>query len=277
MPGLCQKLPPPPVAARLKVLFAWLLMTAAVVFNPVHADRLEFDVKGIAREALVHAGRKVDTAPAPLVILFHGRGDNAHDFSTAVRLHKDWPEAIVAYPQGLTREDENGQRGWLGAHGREDSNHDLALVDKLLEELPRRYPVNPRQIYAGGFSNGGRLTFVLWAHNPTPFAGFVVVGSLSPELPGVKVPRPIMYLFGRDEPAQYQDAWSQTVLSLVARNRSIDSHREWARDFYEFPASEGGASTIINRYKAGHIWPHQGNRHIIRFFSSLVLDPENGN
>lgn len=235
------------------------------------AENLTLDINGLERRATVYAANTGAETPAPLVLMFHGRGDNVTNFAREVAFHRDWPEATVVYAAGLKRGDERGLNGWLGAPGREDSNHDMVFVDRLLEELPKRYPVDPRRVYAAGFSNGGRFSFILLAERSSNFAAFVMIGALSPRLDNVATPRPVMYLFGQDEPGQYQEAWQDTVMALIRANESLDQPQSWAEEFHEFPASANGAPTIINRYRAGHTWPYDGNKHIIRFFKAHTL------
>ena len=255
----------------LPMLLVALLMAAGA--GPAVAEQLVLEVNGLERRALVYPGRNAEHEAAPLVLLFHGRGDNITNFAREVAFHRDWPDATVVYPAGLKRDDERGMSGWLGAHGRADSNHDLPFIDQLLKTLAERYRVDPAQVYAGGFSNGGRLCFVLFAERPASFAAFAIIGALSPDLPGVETPKPVLYMFGQDEPSQYQQDWQSTVLALIGANRSLDQPGEWAPGFHQFPASPGGAPTIINRYRAGHVWPHQGNRHVIDFFQAQRLSP----
>ena len=141
----------------------------------------------------------------------------------------------------------------------------------LVEEASRRYRVDPTRVYAGGFSNGGRFSFILLAQKPEVFAAFLMIGSLAPDLAGATTPRPVMYLFGKDEPKRFQEMWHQTAIALVDLNRSSNKQQEWAPDYIEFPATPGGAQTVIHLYRAGHIWPHGGNPHIVRFFKSHQL------
>ncbi len=249
------------VFIRICVLSLVLLLVDSVAAF----DTLELEIEGLKRTARVYPGKEADKKPVPLVFVFHGRGDNLQNFTRAVHLHKDWPEATVVYPRGLKREDEGNMSGWLGAPGREDLNRDLEFVDRMLIELPKRYRVDPERVYVSGFSNGGRLTFILLAQRPHAFAAFVMIGALSPDLAGASQPRPVMYLFGKNEPQQYQEMWSETAIALVNLNHG-GPQQEWAPNYREFPAGEGGAQTIINLYRAGHIWPFDGNRNIIRFF-----------
>ncbi|MGB5251086.1 MAG: PHB depolymerase family esterase [Gammaproteobacteria bacterium] len=251
----------------------WLSTGSALAY-----DVLEFDVAGVERSARVYPGEHADTTPAPLVFVFHGRGDNERNFSRAIKLHDDWPEATVVYPRGLIRDDEAGMRGWWGSASKDDVNHDLQFVDLMLEELPQRYSVDPARIYVAGFSNGGRFTFILLAQRPDTFAAFVPIGAVSPELAGAVRPRPVMYLFGRNEPRKYQTHWTETVVALVRLNGGTGEKREWAPGLTEYLSVDGGAQTIISLYDAGHVWPYKGNENIIRFFDAhrLALQAEQG-
>jgi len=139
--------------------------------------------------------------------------------------------------------------------------------------MPTRYQVDPARVYVAGFSNGGRFTFILLARRPDAFAAFVPIGALSPNVANASQPRPVMYLFGREEPAEYQTRWEQTVISLVRLNHGTGATREWAPGFTEYLSSEGGAQTIISLYNAGHIWPYRGNESIIRFFDAHRIVP----
>lgn len=254
---------------RYFALLLILVAPAALAY-----DTLVLDIEGVERRARVFPGKEADTHPSPLVLVFHGRGDNEGDFARAVRLHDDWPEATVVYPRGMARADEAGMRGWLGAPDREDVNHDLDFVDRMLAELPKRYRVDPRRIYVGGFSNGGRLTFILLARKPDAFAAFVPVGALDASASGAKRPRPVMYLFGRGEPREYERMWAETVVAIARLNKADGRKREWAPGFTEYLAGEGGAQTIVSLYDAGHIWPYSGNEQIIRFLREHALESE---
>jgi polyhydroxybutyrate depolymerase len=244
---------------------------------PVSADAfdtLKLDINGIERSARVFPGRNADSKPAPLILVFHGRGDTVRNFSRAIGLHEDWPEATVVYPSGLKVPNELNMRGWMGGTRVDDTNDDLLFVDRMLEELPKRYRVDPQRVYASGFSNGGRFTFVLMAKKPDAFAAFVAIGALSRDIEGATQPRPFMLLFGRGEPREFREVWAETVVALVKLNRGSGDKTEWAPEFTEYLAGDTGAPTIVSLYNAGHIWPYDGNRHIIRFLGSHRLNPD---
>jgi polyhydroxybutyrate depolymerase len=231
---------------------------------------LEVDVGGVERSALVFPGEHADTSPAPLVLLFHGLGDTSRNFARALQFEADWPEATVAYPLGRPRADRQNLRGWQVAPGG-DARSELAFVEALLAGISARYRVDHRRIYAGGFSNGGHLTFALLTGQPCRFAAFAPVGALASGLENATVPRPVLYLFGRNEPREHQVDWQRTVVALARMNRATGVKREWAPGHTEFVAAPGGAATVYALYNAGHVWPYSGNEHIVRFFRSHRL------
>ena len=84
-----------------------LILGARGVFGGGHA------VAGRRPDARSHrlrAGRRhSEGGSVPLVLSFHGRGDNMQNFQRTY-VHQAWPEAIVVYFQGL--ETRGGLAGW---------------------------------------------------------------------------------------------------------------------------------------------------------------------
>jgi polyhydroxybutyrate depolymerase len=248
------------------------MIAIAATCPPAAAQQtLEIEVGSTQRSARVYPGRRADTEPSPLILVFHGLGDTVRNFSSAIEFHKDWPEATVVYPKGRPREDRDGMNGWHGFRDN-DENRDLDFVDALLEELPKRYKVDPQRVYVSGFSNGGHLTFNLLLDRPCSFAAFAPVGALAEYVADAEIPRPVIYLFGRDEPREYSQAWQQTVVAIAHLNRASGEKTEWAPGFTEFVAGPAGEPTVYSLYSAGHIWPAGGNAAIVRFFRDHKLD-----
>lgn len=260
----------------------WLQMLAAAALSGlmasgvVHAaapELLEIETAGGSRAARVYPGEKSAQQPSPLVLVFHGLGDNAWNFADIVAFHEAWPEATVVYPEGLPREDRSGKRGWHGFRDN-DANGDMAYVDALLQVLAARYRVDPARIYVTGFSNGGHMTFNLLLDRPCRFAAFAPVGALGEYIADASTPRPVLYLFGREEPREYTEAWQQTVVALATLNHATGEKRALDSGLTEFVPGPGGESTVYGLYRAGHVWPYRGNEIIVRFFREHAL--ENG-
>ena len=248
---------------------------AATCQTAAAQQTLDIAVGDTHRTARVYPGRRAETEPSPLVLVFHGLGDTVRNFSDAVEFHEAWPEATVVYPKGRPRPERDGMNGWHGFRD-QDENRDLDFVDALLGELPKRFKVDPERVYVSGFSNGGHLTFNLLLDRPCSFAAFAPVGALAGYVADAEIPRPVIYLFGRDEPKEYSEAWQGTVVAIAKLNRASGEKREWAPGFTEFVADSSGQPTIYALYGAGHIWPAKGNEAIVRFFREHKLDDSCG-
>jgi len=251
----------------MALCFGLVLATTAATA----AEILEIQVGEATREVRVFPGAEADRQASPLVLVFHGLGDSASNFSRVVAFHKDWPEATVAYPEGRPRPERRGMRGWQGFPDN-DVNRDLPFVDRLLEILPQRYRVDPDRVYVTGFSNGGHMTFNLLRDRPCRFAAFAPVGALYETISATGTPRPVLYLFGRQEPREYTEAWQDTVVALAKLNRATGEKRQWSPGLTEFVPGPGGEVTIYGLYNAGHVWPSRGNEIVTDFLQRFVLD-----
>ena len=105
--------------------------------------------------------------PTPLVLVFHGGGGTGvgAESSTGISRLADQKGFIAVYPQGLPFSQLGGNYTTWAATGPLDSisggADDLLFVSVLLDALQARYCVDPRRIYATGFSAGGAMTAFL--------------------------------------------------------------------------------------------------------------------
>ncbi|MCF7553221.1 PHB depolymerase family esterase [Pseudonocardia sp. WMMC193] len=118
---------------------------------------------------------------APLVVVLHGRGGTASAMRSlgfddlAAR-----DGAVVAYPQGVGR---SWNAGRCCGTARSQGVDDLGFLDTLVATLVRDDGVDPRRVYAVGFSNGGHLSYA-WACAGGALAGIApVAGALTRECP----------------------------------------------------------------------------------------------
>src|SRR5581483_9690132 len=81
----------------------WLLAFAGPITRAgaIPLQPLELKVDGVVRSALVYAPASARTNPTPLVFVFHGHGGGARQVAESFAMEKQWPEAMVVYPQGL--------------------------------------------------------------------------------------------------------------------------------------------------------------------------------
>lgn len=247
----------------LRLVLAALLLAQTASANAKRVT-LRFEIEGHSRSVLVFVPSDARPEPRPLVVVFHGRGDDSMPFATAVKLHKDWPEAIVAYPRGETLESVP-MRGWQYRRG-QFRDRDLQLTDRLLEEMAKRYGTRPETTYVAGFSNGGHFVFLLLAERPDSFAAFAAIGAVQPAYANDATPRPLLYLFGRGEDRVYQNDWAKTVEALTRHNRTRGPLTDFQSCCKLLSPGPGGAPLVFGTYNAGHIWPAQGNAWLMEFF-----------
>ena len=248
-------------SARSALLLCLLLATPLA---QAASDWLHYRINGIERRVLLHAPERPAQTPPPLVVVFHGRGDDAAAFAAAVKLHEDWPEAVIAYPRGEPHE-KRPQRGWQYRAGQYD-DRDLLLTDVLLIDLAKRFGTPTQRRFAAGFSNGGHFVFLLKEQRPDAFAAHAVLGSVQPDFVGRMPPRPLLYLFGRAEDRRHHGDWRKTVEALVASQRTTGPLVDVLGCCALQRAGEGGADLVFGLYNAGHIWPAEGNGWLRRFF-----------
>ncbi|HEY0813337.1 MAG TPA: PHB depolymerase family esterase [Pseudonocardia sp.] len=118
----------------------------------------------------------------PLLVVLHGRGQQPW---TAVRSTGFLPyarqdRAVLVYPDGLARS-WNAGSGCCGAAGTRGTP-DTAFVTAVIADAVHDLPVDPDRIYLVGYSNGGKLAWLLTCTHPTLFAAVATYGAapLSP-------------------------------------------------------------------------------------------------
>ena len=208
---------------------AYAMLTVALTVLPrlcIAAESLTWTIDGDVRHAIVYLpdamgprGAQPSGKP-PLLLAFHGFGDDADNFQH-VNLHRAWPEAVVAYFQGLpTRGNWPGWQTMRGQYG----DRDLKLVDEAVASLQKRFDTDPKRTFATGFSNGAGFTYLLWSERPSVFAAFApVAGRLADSvMPSVR--KPLLHVAGRlDGTVRFVDHFpdhehAATVLSVAVQD-----------------------------------------------------------
>lgn len=115
---------------------------------------------GLDRTYRLHLPENYDARrPWPVVVVFHGRGNDAvrtEEFSKLSTL-----PAVVAYPNGVVGLGDGDRQAWQGAPYSAPGVDDVAFTGDLLDQLERELCVDTRRVYATGKSNGAGLTGLL--------------------------------------------------------------------------------------------------------------------
>jgi len=169
---------------------------------------------GHAWEAHVQAppGHDGET-PLPVVLLLHGAGGSGGAFLDDAGWSAEAARSgfLAVAPTGLPAKPElgadflNNPRLWNSGQFPPDRPRsrvdDLAFLDALLDEVARRWPVDPLRVYAAGHSNGGALAFRLAAERSERFAAVASVAGLCHLTdPRPTRPVPTLLIAGLDDP-----------------------------------------------------------------------------
>jgi predicted peptidase len=138
----------------------------------------------------------------PLIIFLHGSGERGRDNEAQLghgadlflrdSIRRNYP-AIVVFPQcpGESyfsnvdrREGKSGEERFIFQTGGKPTLA-MDLLQRLLEQLIKNYPVHKKQLYVGGLSMGGMGTFEIVYRNPNLFAAaFPICGGADAESAG---------------------------------------------------------------------------------------------
>jgi polyhydroxybutyrate depolymerase len=254
---------------KLPIRAAMLLMFV----NLAAAERkvITWNVDGTKRQAIVYSPSKI-SGKAPLVFSFHGHGDTALNFE-GVGLQDAWPEAVVVYPQGLASP-RDGAPGWQNEAGL-DEDRDLKLVDQAIVELHKTFPIDDSRIYATGFSNGARFSYLLWAVRPKVFAAFgPVAGMLAPSMT-LGEPKPVVHVGGQQDRTNAFALQVQSI-ELAKKVNGVSGKGESCGHECVLYAGKG-APVMTMIHNGGHIYPEGTSELIVKFFKQQRLGVEAAN
>ncbi len=82
--------------------------------------------------------------------------------------------------------------------------------------------LDPERRYVTGFSNGGRLVFLLMAERASEFAAFAPVGTVPApaRIQSLASPLPLMYIIGKGEIAGQLERTGEVLDAISLLNRS---------------------------------------------------------
>ena len=183
-------------------------MPAAIAFN------------GEIRRYLLYVPRhRLGGEPLPLVLMFHGGASHPRGIARVSGMHyiAEREGFIVAYPAGIP-----GRWGLTWNPGGADVNSpggDVGFARALVDELRRRYEIDPRRVYAAGMSVGGVLVYRLACTMSNRFAAIAVVaGTMATENCRPSLPVSVLHIHGTAD---------QRVPLRGGRGRMTARHNNW--------------------------------------------------
>lgn len=226
---------------------------------PVAGDhRLTLQLPGTDGEYLLHAPPAVDRGrPLPLVLVFHGSPGSPEDMVRVTDFDSlaDDEDFLVLYPDSFASPGE---------------------IDALLDHVAALWPVDPRRIYAAGFSRGAAVTYELAEVLSRRIAAFAPVsgiqyGAFAPR----RSPSLITFQGGQDRFATaFPDVnreWSRGARCGPPTTAEVSVAGRPARR--SRAACPAGTEHVVYRLpRMGHIWPRGASRLIWQFFQAHPLE-----
>lgn len=234
---------------------------------------------GLPRSSSLIVPESYDPARgAPLVLNFHGFSSAGwqQEILTGMSSQAATRGVLVAYPDGIATSWNAGDccgTAWI------DAVDDVGYVRTLIDRIAEEWCVDPRRVYATGFSNGGFLSHRLACELSDRIAAIAPVsGVIGIDPAGCVPPRPIpvLHIHGTSDPLVPYGGGTpvlpQLGVGLVFRSVA-DTAKHWRTrngcsgsetQFYangdtacvEWPDCSGGVRTALCTVDGGgHTWP----------------------
>ncbi|NYJ00528.1 polyhydroxybutyrate depolymerase [Nocardioides thalensis] len=192
----------------------------------------------------------------PLVLLFHGTPGAPEQLAQDTRFNRlaDEEGFVVAYP---------------------DPYLEIGALRDLIDRLVAEEGVDPRRVYAGGFSRGASLVYDLAVRLPDRIAAFAPVSGLPPSdfSPRRAVPL-ITFQGGRDNLAAGFPSTNRTW----AKAAGCEQPEVAEIRMYGGPArrsiaqcDDGAVHAVYELPRMGHEWPREATGLIWEFFEAHRL------
>ena len=266
---------PPPAAEQPDAAARWpvhRLTAAAPYLPPATGDRpwravVELTVDGRQRSfsVLVPPGLP---RPAPVVLGLHGLHQSRAGTEAMMRLLREAaPRGFVAvYPSGSDASWNAGRCCGRAAAGGVD---DVEVLRRVVATVSGAHPVDPRRVYAVGYSNGGMMAYKLACEAPDLLAAIAVVAGayVTAESCRPTTATPTLVVHGRRDTvvpwAGLRVSPLRTRLPSVAQSVAVMSRRN---------APAGVPTRLVSLPRQGHGWPttaspdrYDASTHVLDF------------
>jgi len=241
--------------------------------------KVEVEVGGTTRSALLSLPSAVFAGKLPLWLVFHGTDGQATDFLRYSGLDdfSRTNHVALVVPQALPNSDFYGQSQFnVGLHSqREDRQgvHDVELTRAVLEQVMRLPCIDVQRIHCTGYSNGARFCIRLASELPGLIASVAPISGLRyPSPNNASRAIPILAFHGDADPVNPWGGhglgyWQSSVPASLQRwarfNRcsladwppSFREHQGFAVASYE-GCQDDATVKLIRLHGAGHQWPN---------------------
>ena len=226
---------------------------------PAGTTTMTATVAGEHRVAVIHLPTSYHPpTPLPLVVNMHGSGSTAseQEVLTGMDATADADDFIVVYPQGDIPEgtgfDWNvpGEPLIGGAAVPADAPDDVSFVERLVALVEQKYCIDPRRVYATGFSGGARMASQLGCDASTIFAAVAPVSGLRFPSPCPSArPVPVVSFHGTADPVDPYNGNGQKywTYSVPGRGPTVGGAQRLFGHTCCLPTGHGGGPHLLRR------------------------------
>ena len=247
---------------------------------------VSLEVDGRKRSYLLQPAEPAEGRDPALVVVLHQEGATLetapHDIELQALRAKG---ATLAYPLGI---DESWDAGHCCGTPHEVGVDDVKFVDAVLDDVPRRTPVDAERRALVGYSSGGMLTYNYVCARPGRVAAAVVVsGSLESPCDGeITVPEILAVhgqrdgTIGLDQPIfvkrlNLAPRPAVSTLDIVTKSAGCSTERrssEPGAQVLRWEGCRGGSIQALVVTGAGHAWEGlDASRRTQEFLSERLL------
>lgn len=137
----------------------------------------ELAVDGQRRTYRIFAPPTIESGPSvPLVMALHDAFGSAESFRETTQFDRAAAAGnfVVVYPESLG---PTWNAGFCCGAAPEQGIDDMGFLSGVLDEMARRYPIDPAGVYAVGASNGAIMAYRLGCEMSDRIAGVAAVGG----------------------------------------------------------------------------------------------------
>lgn len=265
-----------------------LLVIPVMAVAAIHRrTRQAFQAAGMQEFSFIHQGRSrwyTLAAPAvsgqvPLVLVLHGGGGDPENMRATTHFEElarregfiaVYPAGTGPFPKSLL----TWNAGRCCGKAQKENVDDVSFLAAVVDDVRKRYAVDPRRIFITGLSNGGMMTYLMVCRRADLFAAAApVIASLThlPCKPGRPVP--LMAVNGtNDEHVPYNGGVGKKSLQpiphlsvtkstgvFISNNRCTgapNTSRTGAVEFLRYGGCVQDADvTVVKVNGQGHAWP----------------------
>ena len=151
--------------------------TAAPTIQPGDSER-KLMVNDLERSYLLHIPPGLNSQqPVPVIFAFHGISESPFQMQSVAEFDDiaDLANFLVVYPRGVGGSWNTGEAGPGSAIAQ--NVDELAFIRQMLSDLGTITSIDPKHIYAVGFSQGGALVYRLACDMSDTFAAIASVSG----------------------------------------------------------------------------------------------------